>query len=68
LAVGLTAGVLGGVALAVLGRGFLHETAPADPLVITVVVVIFGLAGVTAGVGPTVYARTSDPAQLLRSE
>jgi len=68
LAVGLTAGVLGGVALAALGRGFLYETTPADPLVITAVVVIFSLVGVTAGVGPAVYARKSDPAQLLRSE
>lgn len=68
IALGLAIGLLGAWALAGAIGGFLFEIRPHDPTVYARVVVVLGLAGLTAAALPARRAASADPLIALRME
>jgi predicted permease len=67
-AVGLTVGLLAGLASSKLIGGMLYDLAPNDPPVIAIAVGILGVVALTAAYVPARRASRIDPMQALRSE
>lgn len=65
---GLAIGLVLAVALERLVRAFLYEARPYDPAVYATVVVLLGLVGVAAALGPARRAARVDPIVALRAE
>jgi len=68
LAVGVTLGVVLGVAGARLGRSALFGVQPSDPAIIAVVIATLAVTGFAACVVPALRATKSDPVRSLRAE
>ena len=68
IVVGTGLGVAGASAATRLIESFLFETAPRDPVTLTVVAMTLALAGCLAALGPALRAANVDPAISLRAE
>ncbi|MFI5179096.1 MAG: ABC transporter permease [Vicinamibacterales bacterium] len=68
VAIGLTIGIAGAMALGRVLTTYLFETAPTDPLTFVAVSLAFVMAGVVASLGPAWRATTADPMLALRAE
>jgi ABC-type antimicrobial peptide transport system permease subunit len=66
--VGLTAGVVGALALTHFLRAALYEVTPTDPVVFAATAGLLALAALLACVGPARRAIRQDPLIALRAE
>jgi predicted permease len=66
--VGIAAGVPLAVIFGLALRGYLFDTAPADPLMLVGVALALGVAGALGCVGPALRATRIDPIAALRAE
>jgi predicted permease len=67
-ALGIAAGLIGGVAATRLLQSLLYEVSPNDPLVITVVALLLVVISIAASVIPAWRATRIDPVMALRAE
>jgi len=68
LVLGISLGVLFGIAAARLARAMLFDVKPSDPATIAVVVATLAVTGLAASLVPAQRATKSDPVRSLRSE
>jgi putative ABC transport system permease protein len=67
-AVGVAVGTIGALAAARLLRGLLYQVGPADPVVLLLVAILFGVVALAAAWIPARRASRTDPAAALRAE
>jgi predicted lysophospholipase L1 biosynthesis ABC-type transport system permease subunit len=68
VSIGIAAGVPLAVIFGLALRGYLFDTAPADPLMLIGVALALGVAGALGCVGPALRATRIDPIAALRAE
>jgi putative ABC transport system permease protein len=68
IAVGLVAGVLGGLALGQVMRSILFQVTPTDPVTLAITLAVLASVGIAATLGPALRAARLDPLVALRTE
>ncbi|HJU43132.1 MAG TPA: ABC transporter permease [Vicinamibacterales bacterium] len=68
LALGLTIGAAGALAIGRLLASFLRDTNPRDPLTLTIAAIVLIVVSLSASVWPARKAARVDPANVLRAE
>ena len=66
VAIGLGLGLVASLALTRVLGAYLYDTAPTDPIALTLVAVVFLMAGALATLGPAWRATRVDPMRTLR--